>query len=118
MHTKPKIKCVKVCQSVSKRIFSVSKGNMTSETSGFPEPLLWTALGTLITAIIGGVSWLCTKKCRNQECEINSGCCRFHSDSRLKQTIREEIARDRKVRDLESQTDVPSDVEIVNLSHS
>ena len=91
---------------------------MSSETNDFPEPVLWTLVGTLLTAVIAGVSWLCTKKCRNQECEINSGCCRFHSDSRLKQTIREEIARDRKERDIESQTDHRDDPENINLTHS
>ena len=89
---------------------------MSSETSNFPEPLLWTALGTLLTAVVGGVSWLCTKKCRNQECEINSGCCRFHSDSRLKATIREEIQRDRKERDIESQTEGNDPPENINLN--
>ena len=91
---------------------------MSSETNDFPEPVLWTLLGTLLTAVIGGVSWVCTKKCRNQECEINSGCCKFHSSSRLKQTIREEIARDRKERDIESQSEPKDNPENINLTHS
>ena len=81
-----------------------------------PEPLLWTLLGTSLSAVIGGVSWLCTKKCRNQECTINSGCCKFHSDSKLRETIREEIEKERGTRELESQTDVLSDEKNVNLS--
>ena len=84
----------------------------------FPEPLLWTLLGTVISACIGGISWLCTKKCRNQECEINSGCCKFHSDSKLRETIREEIELHRQNRDIESHTDVASDEKVVNLSNS
>ena len=97
----PKIN-VKVCQ----------RERMSDESTGFPEPVLWTLLGTLLTAVLGGVSWLCTKKCRNQECEMNSGCCRFHSDSRLRQTIRQEIQKERDTRDSEShvtvlETDTP-----------
>ena len=84
--------------------------------SDFPEPVLWTLLGTLLSAIIGGVSWLCTKKCRNQECEIDSRCCKFHSDSKLRATIRAEILKERETRELESQTDVVSDEKVVNLS--
>ena len=86
--------------------------------SDFPEPVLWTLLGTLLSAVIGGCSWLCTKKCRNQECEINSGCLKFHSDSKLRETIREEIEKEREIRELESQAEVVSDEKVVNLSNT
>ena len=65
----------------------------------------YTLIGLLATALISGITWLCTKKCKNQSCTINSGCCKFHSDSdELRKTMRsvalEEI---RKARDVESQ---------------
>ena len=53
--------------------------------------IMWTLIGTVSTSLIAGIAWLCNKKCRNQECNMNSGCCSFHSDSRLRATIREEI---------------------------
>ena len=53
--------------------------------------VMWTLIGSVATSVIAGIGWLCTKKCRNQECNMNSGCCSFHSDSRLRATIREEI---------------------------
>ena len=80
-----------------------------SEEQDYSETTLFVLLGTLLTGLIGGISWTCRKRCKNQECEINSGCCRFHSDSRLRETIRQEIARDRGQRDSESQITAPTD---------
>ena len=82
---------------------------MSSEEVDITQPTLYILLGTLGTAVIGGISWLCQKKCRNQECDISSGCCKFHSDSHLRQTIRQEIEIERRNRELESQTDVATD---------
>ena len=53
--------------------------------------VMWALIGTVVTSVIGGIGWLCNKKCRNQECNMNSGCCSFHSDSKLRETIRQEI---------------------------
>ncbi len=80
---------------------------MSSEEADYSETTMFILLGTLLTGVIGGVSWLCRKKCQNQECDINSGCCQFHSDSRLRQTIRQEISRERSQRDVENPV-VPS----------
>ena len=82
---------------------------MSSEEEDYSETTMWILLGTMVTTAIAGLSWLCKKKCRNQECEISSGCCRFHSDSRLRETIRQEIHRERVTRDSESQITVPTD---------
>ena len=54
------------------------------------EPLL-VILGSCITMIGGAIVWVCKNKCRNQSLECSSGCCKFHSDSRLRETIREEV---------------------------
>ena len=80
---------------------------MTEETS-FSDPL-YMLLGALLTAVVGGIGYLCKNQCKNQSCDMNSGCCRFHSDSRLRETIRNEIERDRSERDTESQLPVPTD---------
>ena len=61
---------------------------MTNE--GFSDPI-FVLLGSGITMIGGGIVWLCKTKCRNQSVECDSGCCKFHSDSRLRETIREEV---------------------------
>ena len=53
--------------------------------------VMWALIGTVVTSLIAGIAWLCNKKCRNQECNMNSGCCSFHSDNKLRETIREEI---------------------------
>ena len=45
-------------------------------------------LGSALTMVAGGFAWLCKNKCRNQTLECSSGCCKFHSDSRLRETIR------------------------------
>ena len=80
-----------------------------------PEPLLWTLLGTLVSACIGGISWCVQKRCRRTHFAMNSGCCEFSADSEvLRQTIREEILKERETRELESQTTVPSDEKPVN----
>ena len=73
------------------------------------ETTLWILIGTLVTAVIAGISFLCRKRCRNQTCDIDSGCCKFHSDSSLRRTIREEIARSFEARDTESQVNIPTD---------
>ena len=57
---------------------------------------------TVISAIIAGIGWCCRHRCRNMACDVDSGCCKFHSDSRLRQTIREEIRREMSQGDLES----------------
>ena len=82
---------------------------MTETT--FSDPL-FVLLGSLVTAVVGGVAWLCKNKCRNQSCDCDSGCCKFHSSSRIRQTIREEVqaelesrstgSPDHTVRDIES----------------
>ncbi len=89
--------------------FIKTKEKMTEENTDYSETTLFVLLGTLLTGIIGGISWLCRNKCRNQQCDISSGCCHFHSDSRLRETIRNEIERDRSERDTESQLPVPTD---------
>ena len=66
-----------------------------SAEQNFSDPL-FVLLGALGSAFAGAVIWLCKNKCKNQECELNSGCCRFHSDSRLRQTIRQEIQEEKK----------------------
>ena len=66
----------------------------------------WYALaGLLATALISGITWVCSKKCKNQSCTINSGCIKFHSDSdELRNTMREVALEEiKKSRDLESQ---------------
>ena len=57
---------------------------------------LYVLLGALGSAFIGGIAWLCKNRCRNTEVDCNSGCCRIHTDSRLRETIREEIQRSRE----------------------
>ena len=76
------------------------------------DATLWALLGSLASAVIGGITWLCTKKCRNQSCEINSGCCRFHSDSQLRATIREEISKSSHTIPVSSQ---PAEMSAVGL---
>ena len=61
---------------------------MASE--GFSDPI-FVLIGSGITMIGGGIVWLCKTKCRNQSVECSSGCCKFHSDSRLRETIRETV---------------------------
>ena len=66
-----------------------------SEQSNFADPLL-VILGALASALGAALIWLCKNKCRNQECEVDSGCCRFHSDSSLRATIRKVIENEKK----------------------
>ena len=70
----------------------------------FSDPL-FVLLGSLLTAVIGGTAWLCKNKCRDQSCDCDSGCCKFHSSSRIRQTIREEVQAELQ----RSQSDVTSD---------
>ena len=56
---------------------------------------LYVLLGALGSAFLGDIAWLCKNRCRNTELDCNSGCCRIHTDSRLRATIREEIQRSR-----------------------
>lgn len=65
----------------------------------------YTLAGLLATALISGITWVCSKKCKNQSCTINSGCIKFHSDSdELRNTMREVALEEiKKSRDLESQ---------------
>ena len=66
-----------------------------SEEPGYSDPL-FVLLGALGSAFAGAMVWICKNKCRNQQCDCNSGCCRFHSDSRLRETIRQEIQEEKK----------------------
>ena len=66
-----------------------------SEEQGYSEPL-FVLLGALGSAFAGAMVWICKNKCRNQQCDCDSGCCRFHSDSRLRETIRQEIQEEKK----------------------
>ena len=66
-----------------------------SEKTEFSDPL-FVLLGALGSAFCGAVIWMCKNKCRNQQCDCDSPCCRFHSDSRLRETIRQEIQEEKK----------------------
>ena len=66
-----------------------------SEKTEFSDPL-FVLLGALGSGFCGAVIWMCKNKCRNQQCDCDSGCCRFHSDSRLRETIRQEIQEEKK----------------------
>jgi hypothetical protein len=66
-----------------------------SEEPGYSDPL-FVLLGALGSAFAGAMVWICKNKCRNQQCDCDSGCCRFHSDSRLRETIRQEIQEEKK----------------------
>ena len=78
---------------------------MSSEDeNNFSEPTLWVLLGTLLTAVIGGVSWCVQKKCRRTHCAMDSGCCECSADSEvLRRTIREEIHAERQERESKSE---------------
>ncbi len=82
---------------------------MAETDTNYAETTLFVLLGTLLTGVIGGISWLCRKKCQNQECDSDCGICKFHSDNRLRNTIREEIRREREGRDIERQDIAPTD---------
>ena len=66
-----------------------------SEEITFSEPL-YVLLGALLSAVVGGLGYLCKNQCRSQSCDCFSPCCRFHSDSRLRETIRQEIQEEKK----------------------
>ena len=66
-----------------------------SEEQGFSDSL-FVLLGALGSAFAGGLIWLCKNKCRNQECDLNSGCCHFHADSKLRETIRQVVQEEKK----------------------
>ena len=53
--------------------------------------ILYILLGAIGTPLIAGITWICTKKCKNQKCYINSGCCKFSSEEHIRSTIREEV---------------------------
>ena len=72
------------------------------------EATLYSILGGLATAVVSGIAWLCVNKCRNQECSVNSGCCAFHSDSRLRATIRDEIQRSHSTHDNSAEASPPT----------
>ena len=67
---------------------------MTEEIK-FSEPL-YVLLGALLSAVVGGLAYLCKNQCRSQSCDCFSPCCKFHSDSRLRETIRQEIEQEKK----------------------
>ena len=66
-----------------------------SEEITFSEPL-FVLLGALLSAVVGGFGYLCKNQCRSQSCDCFSPCCRFHSNSRLRETIRQEIQEEKK----------------------
>ncbi len=78
---------------------------MSSEQETGGNEALYILLGTLATALVSGISWLCVKKCKNQSCTVNSGCIKFHSDSdELRNTMREVAAEEiQRSKDVESQ---------------
>ncbi len=53
--------------------------------------VIYILIGAIGTPLIAGITWLCTKKCKNQKCNINSGCCKFSSEEQMRTTIREEV---------------------------
>ncbi len=57
-----------------------------SET-GISDPV-FVLIGSVLTMLAGAAAWICKHKCRNMNLECDSGCCKFHSDSRLQETIR------------------------------
>ena len=67
---------------------------------------VYVLIGTVITAALAGIGWLCKNKCRNQTCESNCGCFKFHSDSKIRQTVREEVASQLQQRSQSSTTEV------------
>ena len=73
-----------------------------SEKVELSDPL-YVLLGALASAFLGGVAWLCKNRCRNTEVDCNSRCCRIHTDSRLRATIRDEI---QKSKESDSRTDI------------
>ena len=86
---------------------------MTEEIT-FSEPL-YVLLGALLSAVIGGLGYLCKNQCRSQTCDCFSPCCKFHSDSRLRETIRQEIEQEKKRSesgDLEEQGEISEEIEL------
>ena len=86
---------------------------MTEEQT-FSEPL-YVLLGALLSAVIGGLGYLCKNQCRSQTCDCFSPCCKFHSDSRLRETIRQEIEQEKKRSesgDLEEQAEISEEIEL------
>ena len=85
-----------------------------SEEQNYSDPL-FVLLGALGSAFAGAMVWMCKNKCRNQQCDCDSGCCRFHSDSRLRETIRQEIQEEKKRSesgDLEGFREVSEEIEL------
>ena len=85
-----------------------------SEEITFSEPL-FVLLGALLSAVVGGISYMCKNQCQSQSCDCFSPCCRFHSDSRLRETIREEIQEEKKRSlsgDLEGQGELSEEIEL------
>lgn len=60
---------------------------MTNE-DGFSDPI-FVLLGSCLTMVATAIAWYCKNRCRNQSVDCSSPCCKIHSDSRLRQTIRE-----------------------------
>ena len=81
-------------------------------SEGFSDPL-FVLLGALGSAFCGAIIWVCKHKCRNVEVDCSSGCCRLHGDSRLRQTVREEIQselqKSQSTEDLEE--NIPNDTD-------
>ena len=78
---------------------------MSSESETGGNEALYVLLGTAVTALVSGISWVCVRKCKNQACTVDSGCIKFHSDSdELRNTMREVAAEEiQRSKDLESQ---------------
>ncbi len=56
--------------------------------------LIWVLSVVVGGPLIAGITWWCTKKCKNTSLDIDSGCCKFHASEHMRETIREEIRRE------------------------
>ena len=80
----------------------------SEEPDSFSEPTMWVLIGSVVTAMLAGISWCVQKRCRRTHFAIMSGCCECSADSDiLRQTIRREIEAERQER--ESQPGQKSD---------
>lgn len=64
---------------------------MSEEDPETNNNLIWILSTVIGGPLIAGITWLCTKKCKNTSLDINSGCCKFHADEQVRQTIRAEV---------------------------
>ena len=69
----------------------------SEESDSFSEPTLWVLIGSVVTAVIAGISWCVQKRCRRTHFAMNSGCFECSADSEvLRRTIREIIVEERE----------------------